>query len=152
MDKASTKEYKVGDKIWWHHGDLFIRCTVTRVDDQYRKKDPENGILFYEIDEPVGHSLGDGELSETLEGAFGSPEDWESEDVEGYEPTLDSVRRNTVRFILSTQTDVSAHYCKIEKVTDLAVEKALVDWGYPPKKRGEDWLTFEEALEKIKKK
>ena len=37
-------------------------------------------------------------------------------------------------------------------LSDEEVQKAIADWGYPPKKRDEDWLTFEEALEKIKKK
>ena len=151
MDKASTKEYKVGDKIWWHHGDLFIRCTVTRVDDQWVKKHPE-GILFYEIDEPTGHSIDADELAETLEEAIGEPEDWEEVEVHGdSEPTLDAFRRKSVRFILSTHLDGPA-YMKEDRVSDEEVQKAIADWGYPPKKRGEDWLTFEEALGKIKKK
>lgn len=146
----TIKEYKVGDKVWWWHGQIFIHCTITYVDMQWRNKHPD-GIIFYDIDEPVGHSLDVDALPETLEEAIGDPEEWEEDDGKGEEPTLDEFRRKAVRFILSTQTDVSADYCKTEKVTDEAVEKAMIEWGYPPKKKGEDWLTAEEALEKVKK-
>jgi hypothetical protein len=147
---SDDKEYKVGDRVWWWHGQIFIRCTITRVDRQWRDRHPD-GILFYDIDEPVGHSQDAESFTDTLEEAVGPIEDWDSEEIaDGEEPTLDIFRRNSVRFILSTQTDVAGRYAKTEMISDEAVEKAIAEWKYPLKQRGEDWLTFEEALERIK--
>ena len=145
----ATKEYKAGDKVWWFNGQIFIRCTITEVDHQWRDQHPD-GVLFYNLDEPVGHSLDADELAETLKERFGDAEDWEERDVEGPEPTLENFRCRAVRFILATHLG-SPDYGKTDKVTDEMVDKALLEWKYPPKKQGEDWLTFEEAVEKVKR-
>lgn len=144
-----TKTYKVGDRVWWWHGHILIRCTITRVDDQWTKENLE-GILFYELDEPTGHSIDADVLHETLKEAVGDLKDWEEVEVDDdvEETTLDEFRRKSVRFILSTHLE-GPDYGKTEKVSDAEVDRALVEWGYPPKRHGEDWLTAEEAIEKV---
>ena len=144
-----TNEYKVGDRVWWWNAHVFVRCTVTRVDDQWRKKD-KDGTLFYEIDEPTGHSLGADELSLTLEEAVGDASQWEEGIGQTPLGTLEEIRKKRVRFILSTHLE-GAYYAKPGNVPDAEVEKALLEWKYPPKKQGEDWLTFEDAVEKVRR-
>jgi hypothetical protein len=39
-------EYKCGDEVWTFIGDIVVKCIITEVDDQWRKKHPD-GILFY---------------------------------------------------------------------------------------------------------
>lgn len=59
-------DFKIGDKIWFipgyrgHHL-IAIHCTITEIDDEFRKLDPK-AYLFYWIDEPVGHALGNDEM------------------------------------------------------------------------------------------
>lgn len=143
----TEKKFSVGEQVWWWNYHHLVRCTITRVDDQWVKKHPD-GILFYEIDEPTGHSLGTEFLFKTLEEAVGDPGEWEEAEEEP-ELTLEELRRRKARFILSTHLE-SPDYGKTEKVTDLAVEKFLVELGYPAKKKGEDWMTFEEAILRVK--
>lgn len=143
-----SKEYKIGDKVWWSNGHQIVRCTITGLDDQWRKKHPD-GILFYEIDEPVGHSLDIDSFYDTLEEWAGDPADFEEAELEPEKfSSLDAMRRDMVRFILSTRLE-GADYTKSEKISDGEVEKALSEWGYPQKKHGEGWLTHDEAYKQV---
>ncbi|MBD3261026.1 MAG: hypothetical protein GF334_04990 [Candidatus Altiarchaeales archaeon] len=61
-----TKEYKVGDEVWYVPGFLAIKCRIKEVDDHFKKQHPK-AHLFYVIDEPVGHSLAADECLEDRE-------------------------------------------------------------------------------------
>ena len=70
MTEAAHQEFSVGDLVWYliefENYNLLVRCRITRKDDQFQKKDPA-GILFYDIDEPLGHSADPDELGLNLE-------------------------------------------------------------------------------------
>lgn len=59
-------ELKVGDKRWYIPGYrmeslIAILCTVKEVDMTFREKHPD-GVIFYWLDEPVGHAVTEDEL------------------------------------------------------------------------------------------
>jgi len=145
MTDEVERIYKVGDKVWWFNGRLLVKCTITEVDDQYRKQHP-SGTIFYDLDEPVGHSVANDELYDTLEEAVADYGDdiVDVMDVEGVGErvvTLEQCRINKVRFTLATHL-LGADYGDRSKITDEMVQKALKEWGYPPKKRGEEWFAY----------
>jgi hypothetical protein len=56
------KRYEVGEKAWIVPGFrgsalIAVQVTITEIDDHWEKKDPDGGILFYWLDEPIGASL-----------------------------------------------------------------------------------------------
>jgi hypothetical protein len=56
------KKHKVGDQAWFVPGFkgaalIAVRVTISEVDDHWKRKDPDGGLLFYWLDEPVGASL-----------------------------------------------------------------------------------------------
>src|SRR3989338_4860877 len=103
MTEAAHQEFSVGDLVWYliefENYNLLVRCRITRKDDQFQKKDPA-GILFYDIDEPLGHSADPDELGLNLE-------EWkEILSKEGFEPfpdcpesILENWRSKSVEFL-----------------------------------------------------
>lgn len=60
------EELRLGQEVWHIPGFrwnslIAVRCEIVRVDDKFRRQHP-SGFLFYDIDEPVGHSFGADEL------------------------------------------------------------------------------------------
>ena len=52
---AGEREFDEGDMVWIIYPRIAVRCKVTRVDRSYREQHPD-GTLFYDVDEPIGHS------------------------------------------------------------------------------------------------
>lgn len=135
-------EFKVGDSVWYvagYRGDalLAILCKIQEVDDYFRKKHPE-AILFYWLDEPIGHSLAADEFFLTREEAELDIQDRaKMEDLEGMDPLdenaeLDKFRESSLRFILSTWNK--------GKDTEESVKEMLN--SYPRKERGKQWFNL----------
>lgn len=119
------KEYSVGDKVWYiprGYG-IIIQCTITEIDDYFRQKDAAS-YLFYELDEPVGHSVDNSEIFDSLKEA--------RENVE-FNPNMNiyKYRASRIRFIVSTW-DLSPEQTGVEK------ERL---WSlYPEKEYNKEWF------------
>lgn len=108
----TQKEYNVGDKVWINYMGLIVQCTITFVEDCFRKKHPE-AYLFYGVDEPIGHDLGADELFDSPEAVIKAKGC--ISDGPFIKPTLDSHREASMRFILSTHQE-GIDYQKVDKV------------------------------------
>jgi hypothetical protein len=106
-------KYKIGDKVWWvvPNTNLIIRCEITHVDFT----EEEGRLVFYDLDEPVGHSVSEDEL---FDEQFECDYDYKKE-------SLESWREGSIKFINSTYT--SQGY-------------APPDWGWlKQKEKDKDW-------------
>lgn len=154
MSEEIERIYKVGDKVWWFNGRLLVKCTIVEVDDERRKKNP-TATIFYDLDEPVGHFVAADELYDTLEEAIAVEKDDTVDVIEVASVgervvTLEQCRIDHARFTLATHL-LGADYGNQAKITDEMVQKALKEWGYPPKKRGEEWFAYGD-IEDLEKK
>jgi len=128
MDKE--KEYKVGDVVWYvAYSGIAIKCTITDVVDQFRKKYGSDGRLFYDLDEPIGHSVGANEVTDSRESVEEyflscSDEDFGNTRVS----SLNEYRETTKRGV------------------EASWGKDKLKWPgwpeYPDKNEGEDWFLF----------
>lgn len=120
-----STEFSVGDEVWYIPDGraILIRCKITEVDDQWRKKHPK-GFLFYSIDEPVGHGLDERELAISKE----EGEDWLRECECSYCPTLIEYREKSLKFIMKTWGKDHPH----------TLEEMMAK--YPNKEKGKDWF------------
>jgi hypothetical protein len=135
------KEYKVGDEVWLVQYPLLIKCEVTRIDDQFVKKYETGGILFYDVDEPIGHSVGADELFDSFEDAKTNLISYEFAEVsfnvagDAIHTTLTSRRESTIAFIKGTWVGPNTPpevYAKMDAEFHIGI--------YPDKKRGTDWF------------
>ena len=125
-------ELAKGDKVWWipgHHGTYLIAilCTVTKVDRTFRKRSPQ-GYLFYDLDEPVGHSVRVSDVFFTREEVTKFLKKREKA-TGGKAKTRDlaTYRRKARKFILSTWGEHG---------------KNAPPWKWPRKKRGVEWFSL----------
>ena len=138
-------EYKEGDIVWWNGGGLLIRCRIDHVEDEFRKKHPTS-YLFYDLDEPVGHSVGGDDITTSFEEACEMflakyEERYDDEDIEDGVPECDlyEMRHTLLHFILSTHLPGS-DWGKKYLITEEMIQERLKE--YPVKERGKDWFTF----------
>lgn len=121
-------DFKVGDIVWYvpRGYPIAIECTITEVDDEFRKQDPK-AYLFYWIDEVVGNALADDEFCLTKEEAL----EFIKKEYPDLQPiTLEDYRKKRATFIVSTH-GVS------EKEIDQDVKEFL---RFCPNKTGK-WFT-----------
>jgi len=160
----AEKEYDVGETVWIVKDWLVIKCTIIAVEDYFRKKDP-NAYLFYDVDEPIGHSLPADELFNSKEEAATELvarfidnlrvfiEDKDKELALGF---LDNVvtslkdsRESTIKFIAGTH----AGKFKVEEEDDeLVKEKAGYVFEYfenmlREKEKGMDWFNLSDFVD-----
>lgn len=64
-------EYKKGDTVWTLLGWLLVKCKIIDVNTTYRDTEP-GGVLFYTIDEPIGHDTTDFDITKSKEKAAAS--------------------------------------------------------------------------------
>ncbi len=66
-----NKEYKLNDIVYYLPDGylLAIECKILEIDDYFRQKEPQ-AYLFYDLDEPVGHSVASYELYDSKEDAL----------------------------------------------------------------------------------
>lgn len=129
------REYSVGDEVWYvpRGRSILIRCKITEVDDQWRKKHPA-GILFYDLDEPVGYSLDEQDLAvDRKEG-----ESWLKECEYKDSPTLLEFREKTLKGIMKTWGNDHPH----------TLEEMMA--SYPVKEKGKDWINLNDLNEPAK--
>ncbi|MFA5132497.1 MAG: hypothetical protein WC444_04235 [Candidatus Paceibacterota bacterium] len=133
------KVINVGSTVWYIAAPgLFVKCKVTEIETYFRDTSP-GSYLFYDIDEPVGHSVGGDELFPSLEAAVSffidrlqnGFRDLLKEGCPSILPenlSLDNERKKDIDFIRSTQGKHAA---------------PLEEWAihYPKKERGVDWFT-----------
>lgn len=89
MMLMNNHKYKAGNKVWWvaPNTNLVIQCEITQIATK-----PNWTINFYDLDEPVGHSISEDEL-------FDEPFDCEfDQKIE----SLDKWRESMIKFINST--------------------------------------------------
>jgi hypothetical protein len=136
------KEYKVGDKIWFIPGYrgqylLAIQCTITEVDDHFRKQEPQ-AHLFYDIDEPCGHFLAADEIIDSYEEAQEILKEFFLEEYENNSDAnpnlqLSAYREKAINFILGTQ-----------RLNLLDHENSKKEWldSLPDKEYGVEWFNY----------
>jgi len=145
-------EFKQGDIVWYNTGDHIVKCTITRVDDQWRKKYGKDGVLYYEIDEPVGRSLADYELTYSFDEAsadfvktFNEYAQMRKEagknEMPNPSPTLQESRELSCRGILATHLE-GDDFGKMEKVPQNEIDELMS--LYPPKEYKKDWFGWED--------
>lgn len=130
--------HKVNDKVWYIARGylLIIECKIVEVDMQWRNKHPE-GIIFYWLDEPIGHEVDDEEIYDTLEEAkFNLKELYEFhlenlDELPNVDEQLDSYRKRKINWIADTWEHLSEAQKEEEK------EKWYKD--LETKKYGEQW-------------
>ncbi len=151
---TELREFNVGEEVWIIYGTVVVRCKITEIDDYFRKQHPD-AYLFYDVDEPIGHSLSEDELSETkeeaIEALYERLEEWKNEvnhpsfDKETrdkiinrfYNDTLDDIRRKTAEFIGATHEGNKPSETKTPFVQKFADDLLK---NYPKKIEGKDWF------------
>lgn len=148
-----VREFDVGEEVWIIFGTVVVKCKITEVDNQFRKQHP-SAYLFYDVDEPIGHSLSEDEFAETsdeaLKALYERLEGWKNNDhpsyseaarkrvIDGfYNNTLDDIRRKTAEFIGATHEGNKPTETKtpfVQKFADKLLKK------YPEKIEGKDWF------------
>jgi hypothetical protein len=148
--KRWNKEYKVGDKVWYHKGTLLVLCTIVGVDDAFRKKYPK-AVLYYWLDEPIGHHVDAEELYSDFKEAKKDLKMFVKNTREAFEElgrpfredSLPLARKQSARFILSTHLK-GKKWGKRELVVRKKMEEFLK--SYPPKKKGVEWFSGKEMF------
>jgi hypothetical protein len=145
---SDEKEYKVGDVVWivvhGGNGSIAVKCKVTYVDDQFRKTHGPTGVLFYDLDEPVGHSLGAEQLADSREDVEEVLRENAQEALmsgnDMFQPnlTLEQYRLDTMGFIVSTWGDESKG--KEQEIITAQLKE------YPPKEHLVDWFNCSDLL------
>jgi len=123
--------FEAGEQVWIVYGHLIVKCTVVKIDDYFRKQN-KDAYLFYDVDEPIGHSLAEYEMftdpinaAKQLHRDF--PEFLKDPDAED----LDTVREDYMKFISGTHGDDAQESYNAMKA-DLTDKKHLEDWfTYP---------------------
>lgn len=132
------KEYKKGDVVWYLSAFVAVRCTIVEVQDEFRKKHPM-GVIYYWLDEPVGHAVDAEELYDTREEAEVALREWIMEIPHSAADvySLDDERRRVGRFLKKTHA-ISGLSPERIRAEDAAVDEWLKT--LPPKERGTDWF------------
>ena len=149
-------DFKVGDIVWYFANDLLVRCTIVELDDQWRKKHGKAGVLYYVIDEPVGHSVSDFEITYDFDAAVEAFRKDYDEHIaelkeEGMEPVLapslplQESRERTCRCILATHLEED-DYGKTKLVPQEWIDKLME--RYPQKEHNKDWFGWEDICVK----
>ncbi len=149
---SEVREFDAGEEVWIIFGTVVVRCKITEVDDYFRKQHP-NAYIFYDLNEPIGHSLSEDELFETKEEALEvlreMLESWKKNEhdvdeetcrfVENrfYTDTLENLRRKNTEFIGATHegnkpTETNTPF--VQKFADDLLK------NYPEKIEGKDWF------------
>ncbi len=154
LNGEELREFDAGEEVWIIYGTVVVKCKITKVDDYFRKQHPD-AYLFYDVDEPIGHSLSEDELSETkeeaIEALYERLEEWKNEanhpsfDKETrdkiinrfYNDTLDDIRRKTAEFIGTTHEGNKPSETKTPFVQKFADDLLK---NYPKKIEGKDWF------------
>lgn len=132
------KQLKVGDSVWYiartQNGYVVVKCKIVEVEKCFRQKESD-AYVFYDLDEPIGHSVAYDEvfLNSTL--AKRAMRDYYAEALFnkdesglGLDATLESYRKTLMGFIAHTwEVDGGAH-------PGFA--------PYPDKKEGQDWFNM----------
>lgn len=141
-------DYKIGDEVWYipRGSNILIKCKITEVDDQWRKKEPQ-AYLFYDIEEPCGHFLADDEFfvadstEEALEVFQEYLREWygeEDKEERRRVDTLEEFRKRVIHFVIATHNE-------IDDEDKIKVEKEWYD-GLPAKTQGVDWFNATDIL------
>ena len=115
-------EPKLYDSVWIILGRLAIKCKIIKIDDWARKDSP-TAYLFYDVDEPVGHSLAEYDLCYSKEEAIkklvkklistvnvvmNEPEEFSDALDNIYKSdSLEETRKDHIDFIASTRSNKS---------------------------------------------
>lgn len=149
--KRWNKEYKVGDKVWYHKGTLLVLCTIVEVNDEFRKQYGPKAVLYYWLDEPIGHAVDAEELYSDFKEAKkalkefvkNTKEFYDEEGLPFREHSLPLDRKHSARFILSTHQK-GKKWGQRDLVTKTRCERFLK--AYPPKKKGVEWFSGKEMF------
>ncbi|MCI0565131.1 MAG: hypothetical protein MN733_42235 [Nitrososphaera sp.] len=130
---------KLGDKRWIVMGGLAIRCTIMEVNDEFQKLHGPEALLFYGVDEPVGHHLAFDELYLNLGEVKQVVQDAIEQDCDIHRDlTLAGWRKDCEAFIASTHNE--PYMSPMEIIPDGMFPT------YPPKKHGKDWFYLDELI------
>jgi hypothetical protein len=160
----SVREFDVGEEVWIIYPRLAVKCKITELDDYFRKTEP-TAYLFYDLDEPIGHSLSEDELYETKEEALNDLLCDFEEEVVGlknagvskeevkatgtprllaFKNDLETSRLKTLGFIRGAHNNIY----NIHKFDDLPQEvkdeAQEMMKQYPHKEEGKDWIRISE--------
>jgi len=146
------REFDAGEEVWIVFGTVVVRCKITEVDDQFRRVHPA-GNLFYDVGEPIGHSLSEDELYLTKEEALEALEEeydsWVNNEhdcdkktceivIARYlNDTLQDLRRKQAEFIGATHEGNNPKETKTPFVQSFADDLLK---RYPEKIEGKDWF------------
>jgi hypothetical protein len=137
-------ELNKGDDAWAVYRGIAIKCKVLDVEDHWAKKHPD-GIYFYWLDEPIGHSLPADELFLNREDAKKEllrlwddedPFDTDEEKEDHLNASLDLWREIGTDFIIKSHEQSNHEHPGWE------------DGFMPPKKPDEDWFNIAMVLQK----
>jgi hypothetical protein len=133
-----ANKLKVGRAAWFIPDGylLAVKSKIIEVDTQWKDKHPD-GIVFYDIDEPVGHSVNADELLTKREARaqllfLYENKCYKYEDGPAVE--LDLYRKNRIKFIVSTWN-----------LQKWAVKWEIDKWynSLPPKEYGVEWFNLQ---------
>jgi hypothetical protein len=133
--------FEEGEQVWIVYGRLVVKCTILKVDDYFRTTGTpgcEHAFLFYDVDEPIGHSLAEYEMyTNPIEAAKACHRDFPEtlQLSETQNQNLDEVREGYIHFISRT-------HGKHMDESYQAMKAALV-----PKERNKDWFTYNDFIE-----
>lgn len=154
---AGEREFDEGDIVWIIYPRIAVRCKVTRVDRSYRKRHPD-GTLFYDVDEPIGHSITEGEMFVSREEAYEALQDLYGGTVAtllnkecgiadvlthsaitAFDADLVSSRLTTLRFVRGSHHGHGVYGGEDIPLEAEAEAREMLAF-YPPKEEGVDWF------------
>jgi hypothetical protein len=116
----------VGRTVWIYIRGLVIQCKITYIDMTYRNKH-KDGIIFYDVDEPIGHSINENEIFLRKKDAMRLQK--EDKHISGFrKTTLGEFRESQINFIASTHKGHEAE------------SKAYLKTLYRPKLKNIEWF------------
>ena len=117
-------KYNIGSKVWHIPSRIAIQCTVEEVSDF-------EDCPCYWLDEPIGHSVPENELFDSLEDATEGLRAY-MKDCESKVLTLDEYRKTATEFLSGSHGKRKAE------------AKAAIEADLKPKAQGTEWINVEQ--------
>lgn len=136
--KLKITEYNIGDKVWYHQGQVLVLCTI----EQIKKSPDPNMPNLYKIDEPLDFEVS----GEQLESSFVRAKKYYITRQEEYKKECE--QNNNMLFLPNLDLDqdrmliIRENLVKTFNREPSPQEVNMQLWLYPPKDHRTEWFNY----------